>query len=411
MVARGEEHWGRVLRAALASLALMAGVVILFAANQRFVAASPGGNDFLVHWVGTRALLFENASPYSDSVATRIQTLAYGRPAQPGEHELRVAYPLYSIVLFAPFAMLADYALARSLWMTVLEAALLGVALAGLRLARWRPSLPVAAAYLLFSVTWYHGVRPLVNGNAVIVVALLIALAVLALRAGRDGLAGALLAAATIKPQVVIFLGGVWALAARRWRLVIGFVSTLTALLALSLVLLPSWPAEFLREVIRYPAYNPPGTLGTALEVMLPGVGTWAGWGVTLALVLVLLVELRSALGQGQARLEWLVSLSLAMGCWIGIQTDPGNFIVLIIPLASVFASIAHSVRRGGGALALAAMGGIHVGLWLVFIATLERGAQPVQGPAMFIPLPLVVLAGLYGFRRRMVLPVEVATR
>ena len=55
-----EEHWGRVLRAALASLALMAGVVILFAANQRFVAASPGGNDFLVHWVGTRALLVSN---------------------------------------------------------------------------------------------------------------------------------------------------------------------------------------------------------------------------------------------------------------------------------------------------------------------------------------------------------------
>jgi len=406
MSSRPEAFRGRTPRVVLACLALAAGVVILFVANKRFVAASPGGNDFLVHWVGTRALLVERVSPYSDAVALKIQMLAYGRPAQPGEHELRVAYPLYSIVLFGPFAIVADYAFARSLWMTVLELALLGLALAGLRLAGWRPSLPVAAAYLLFAVTWYHGVRPLVNGNAVIVVALLIALAVLALRAGHDGLAGALLAVSTIKPQVVLLLVlfvGVWAIAARRWRLVIGFVGTLTALLTLSLVLLPSWPAEFLREVIRYPAYNPPGTLGTALEAMFPGLGARVGWGVTLVLGVLLLVEWRRALGQAPARFEWAVNLTLAASCWIGIQTDPGNFIVLLVPLAAILAAIANAVRRGGEVLPLAVMVVLHAGLWTMFVSTLERGPQPVQGPAMFLPLPLVVLAGLFAYRRRMV--------
>ena len=411
MVSRADASRGRMLPMAIACLALAAGVVILLVANQRFVAASPGGNDFLVHWVGTRALLLEKVSPYSDAVAMQIQTLAYGRPAHAGEHELRVAYPLYSIVLFAPFAMVADYALARSLWMTVLEVALLGAALAGLRLARWRPSLPVAAAYLLFAVTWYHGVRPLVNGNAVIVVALLIALALLALRAGRDGTAGVLLAVSTIKPQVVVLLVlfvGLWAIASRRWRLVIGFVGTLAALLALSLVLLPSWPAEFLREVIRYPAYNPPGTLGTALEAMLPGIGAQVGWGVTLVLGVLLLFEWRRTMGRAPARFEWALSLTLAASCWIGIQTDPGNFIVLLVPLAAILASIAHAVRRGGELPALAVMVVLHMGLWMIFVFTLERGPQPVQGPAMFIPLPFVVLAGLYVHRRRMVEAMQV---
>ena len=414
MVSSSKVACGRKLRVAIACLALLAGVVILFVANQRFVAASPGGNDFLVHWVGTRALLFEKLNPYSDTVAMKIQTLAYGRPAQPGEHELRVAYPLYSIALFAPFAMVADYALARSLWMTVLEVALLGVALAGLRLARWRPSLPFAAAYLLFAATWYHGVRPLVNGNAVIVVALLIALALLALRAGRDELAGALLAVSTIKPQVVVLLIifiGVWAIASRRWRLVIGFVGTLAALLAVSLVLLPSWPAEFLREVLRYPAYNPPGTLGAALEAMLPGIGARVGWGVTLLLGVLLLLEWRGASLQAPAPFEWAANLTLAASCWIGIQTDPGNFIVLLVPLAAILASTANAVRRGGEVLALAVMGVLHAGLWMIFVSTLERGPQPVQGPAMFIPLPFVVLAGLYVYRRRMVAAMVVENR
>jgi hypothetical protein len=85
--------------------------------NYRFTQQNPGGNDFLVHWMGTRTFLREGISPYSDEVALRIQTFAYGHPASGEEHELRVAYPLYSIVVFLPFALIPDFALARALWM------------------------------------------------------------------------------------------------------------------------------------------------------------------------------------------------------------------------------------------------------------------------------------------------------
>ena len=64
-------------------------------ANYQFVQENPGGTDFLVHWMGTRALLIDGLSPYSDTVAERIQTYAYGRQAQSGENELGIAYPLY----------------------------------------------------------------------------------------------------------------------------------------------------------------------------------------------------------------------------------------------------------------------------------------------------------------------------
>ena len=86
--------------------------------NYNYARQNPGGNDFLVHWMGSRAIVKDGISPYSDEVATRIQTFAYGRPAQPGEHELRVAYPLYSVIIFAPFALIDDFAIARAAWMT-----------------------------------------------------------------------------------------------------------------------------------------------------------------------------------------------------------------------------------------------------------------------------------------------------
>jgi hypothetical protein len=166
----------RLTRPAVTILALAACASILLVANLRFVESNPGGNDFLARWVGTRALLVERESPYRDSVARQTQTLAYGRAALPGEDEMRFAYPMYSAILFAPFALIRDYALARAVWTTVLELALAGLALIAVRLARWQQSLTLAAVYLLFAVTWYHGVRPLVNGNPIVIVALLVGL-------------------------------------------------------------------------------------------------------------------------------------------------------------------------------------------------------------------------------------------
>ena len=73
------------------SLLSLLALIGLTLANYRFAVQNPGGNDFLVHWVGTRALLVDGISPYSDETALRIQRMAYGRPAREGEHELRVA--------------------------------------------------------------------------------------------------------------------------------------------------------------------------------------------------------------------------------------------------------------------------------------------------------------------------------
>ena len=114
---------------------------VLTWSNYQYASTNPGGNDFLVHWVGTRTLITEGISPYSEETALRIQTMAYGRPAQAGEHELRVAYPLYSVLMFLPFALFKDYILARALWMTVLEIALVLLSVVSVRLVDWKPKL------------------------------------------------------------------------------------------------------------------------------------------------------------------------------------------------------------------------------------------------------------------------------
>ena len=181
-------------------------LVLLTIANYQFAKNNPGGTDFLVHWVGTRAYFSEGSSPYSDQVALEIQDMVYGRAALPGEHELRVAYPFYSVILFFPFAIIQDFNVARAVWMTILEIGLIALSLVSIQLTTWRPKFWVLVLLILFSLFWYHALRSLINGNVVILIALGIAGAFYAIKNKFDEFAGVLLALTTIKPQVVVLV-------------------------------------------------------------------------------------------------------------------------------------------------------------------------------------------------------------
>lgn len=385
------------------TLTIVFGLILLAVltwANYRYVSENPGGNDFLVHWVGTRGLLEDGISPYSEETAIRIQTLAYGRPALPGEHELRVAYPLYSILVFFPFALFKNFLLARALWMTMLEIALVLLSVVSMRLADWKPRLLNLAFFLIFTVFWYHALRPLINGNAVILVALMVAGALLAIRSGGDELAGVLLAFSTIKPQVVVvvvlfFL--YWGFKQRRWRFVGWFFGTLALLSASAALLVPDWIWQNFIEVVRYPGYNPPGTPGAALNTWLPGIGQRVGWTITGITVLLLLIEWYLGTRRFEYRhILWAMCMTLAASQWVGIQTDPGNYIVTMPALVLIFAVIEERWKSSGQWVVLGIMIFLFVGLWVLFLQTVSFGDQPVQSPVMIFPLPAFLLLFLY---------------
>lgn len=375
---------------------------ILTWSNYLFAQQNPGGNDFLVHWMGTRKFLLEGQSPYSDGTAVAIQTFAYGRPAQPGEHELRVAYPLYSIVVFVPFALIPDFNLARAAWMTLLELSLIGVSFLSIRLVDWRPNIGILAFFMVFSIFWYHGLRPLINGNAVILVALLFVGGLYAMKSGNDELAGVLFAFSTIKPQLaVVFLAYVviWSALQGRWRVVIWTLTTTTILVLAAFLLMPSWLLQNLREVMRYPGYNPPGTLGTAMLALLPGLGKRFPWFITGILGLILLVEWFVSRSRSDFKpFLWTSCLSLVISQWIGIQTDPGNFIILM-PALALTLSLLEARWRWGKAFTLIFLMFLLISLWWLFLQTAIPGAQFQQSPVMFLPLPAILLALLYWVR------------
>ncbi|PKO11058.1 MAG: hypothetical protein CVU40_02500 [Chloroflexi bacterium HGW-Chloroflexi-2] len=392
----------RTIKETLQILLLLIIVGLFIFGNLQYTAKNPGGNDFLVHWVGTQSFVKEGISPYSDNVALRIQNLVYGRPAQAGEHELRVAYPFYSVFIFLPFSLIDDFTVARALWMTALEFLIIFSTIMMIRMVNWKPKFLITFLIIVFSLFWYHGLRSIINGNAVVLILFLIILSIYAIIHKQDELAGICLAFITIKPQVVfafiIFLV-FWSLSNRRYKVIFWFFGSLIALIVLGLFIMPTWPMEFIREVFRYPSYNPPGTPATALAEILPGIGRQLGIILSVVSALILLVEWFFGRYSRENKFIWISSLTLAMGQWLNVQTDPGNFLIMFPAIILILRIIEDRWRNSGQWIILLFLSVLFFIPWIIFIRTIDFGYQPLQNPIMFFPVPLMLIIGLFWVR------------
>jgi len=396
----------------IAALVIGAGLFgVLVWGNYRFASANPGGNDFLVQWVGTQAFIQEGVSPYSDETALKIQNMVYGRAARPGEDELRAVYPLYSILLFIPFALIKDFTLARALWMAVLEAGLILMALLTLRLVSWRPKPIILTLFMLFSVFWYHALSPVFLGNVVVLISLGIVGVLLAVHAGQDELAGILLGLITIKPLVVaLFLGFivVWSFFSRRWKIILWLVITIILLSAVGLLLIPDWPLQIFREILRNQQYSPVDNITKALVEWMPGIGSRLGTVLSILVGAVTLVEWVIARKANFRGFLWAVCFTLTASQWIGIPTDPVNFIIIYPALVLTFAIWVERWRSGGEVLSVISMFVIFAGLWAIVFNNAGMAQMLEQNPVLFFPLPFIAFLLLYWIRWWVVRPPSV---
>jgi hypothetical protein len=379
---------------------ILAGLVGLTWANYRFVVTNPGGNDFIPGWLGARLFITKGWSPYGDQVKTEIQKQFYGGTVPQGT-EITFDYPLYSALVFAPFAMVPDYTLARAVWMTVLEASLLAIALLSIFLVRWRVSPLFLAGFLVFSILWYHALGVLVSGDVVILCTLFVVLALLLIRNGFDAGAGFFLALSTIKPNIVILLVLLvllWGVSQRRWQLIASTLGSLFFLTAFTMLLIPDWIFQYVRAILASTKSLVPVSPGQALVYWMPGVGRQLSWVLILILAVILILEWKAVWGKEVRWFLWTACLTLVINEWIGVKTDPKNFLILYTPLVLVFATWEERWGRQMRWATIASLLFLGIGLWALFFRTLPAGVQQSH-PSLFFPLPLFLFFGLYWVR------------
>jgi hypothetical protein len=262
--------------------------------------------------------------------------------------------------------------------------------------------------YALFVVTWFHSLIVIQEGSVVVVVALLLAWSLLAIRNNQDELGGLLLALSTIRPVLVllpvIFIL-MWAGSRKRWKLVVWFSGSLALLVFLGMFLLQGWLLQSVQAVFASlePLY--PMTPGAAFTLWWPGVGARIGWIFTALLGVILSIEWWIAFKIKEFRwFLWSACFTLVLGQWIGIRTEPTNYLLLLLPVTLIFAVWDERWRRGehrGRALAATLISIVLlIGLpWAIYLRSVNQG-QPLQEmPLLLFPVPLFLLITLYWVR------------
>ena len=366
-----------------------------------FTSRVPGANDFFVAWESARSFWRDGLSPYSDDVRMRVQIGMYGRPARPDEDPGPFAYPFYIVLTLWPLVWWS-YSWVQAFWITLLEFLIVAITLMSLWLLRWKPAPLTLAACVLGTLFFYNSARAIVLGQYAIVVAACVIGALVALRAERDWLAGILLGLSTIKPQMAfltILYVLLWCAVRRRWKVIGGLAVTMSALIGLSFLLLPSWVSDFLRGVQGYTMHEigSPVWIITQYYLRLGSVGEWI---VSGAIGLALVAAWPRTLRDDWGAFMWMSHLTLVVSNLIALRTATTNY-VIFYPAMWLVARAMLDHWPGYGRW-LAALSGVAllVGLWVLFAMTVTGKAEH---PLVYLPLPFGLALILVIWRRALV--------
>jgi hypothetical protein len=357
-----------------------------------FTSRYPSANDFFSRWTGGCALIREGLNPYSEAVTLRIQEGMYGRPAGPDEDQVAFAYPLYSLLLFFPLCATENYALVQAIWLWLLLVALVLSAIACIRVLGWGPPPWLWAVTILWVVLVYYSFRALILGQFAIFVLLAMVATLWTMKSQYDGWAGILLAFTTIKPQM-IYLAVPWILlwtaGQRRWRLWGGFFAALASLTIGSMVLLPSWLPDFIRQALAYPSYTVFGSLTWMITQYWLGLTRTVEIITTVALSL-LTVILGWRLWHGTwEQMLWMLGLLLLLTNLITPRIATTNYILLIPWILWGFRQMQLAWRRWGKLCVVASQMFLLVGPWALFLATIQGDFEQ---PPVYFPFPVAAL-------------------
>ena len=410
-----KKRQGVIILALVALLFIGQGWLLYAGFTSRF----PGGNDFVARWAPGCALFRYGENPYSTEATLRSQQLIFGRPATPDEDQAPFFYPLHMLWFIAPFCLTTNYPLALAFWMSAMLLILIGGTLALMHVARWRPPRWLWALTVVWTVMNYPHLRALLLGQPSTLVFGALALALLALEKRWDLAAGICLAVATVKPQLV-FLVIPWLLWwsgwARRWRVWLGLAAGLAILLGAAFLVVPGWPADFLDQVLHYDDLFPAayGSLSRILTRQVLGLGQAAEWALTaLAAGALVWLGWRFRKANDERWLPWrcppgqvwMTGMVLLLGLFVAPQVATTSYPLLLVGLFFLFARWQR--ERWGTAAIVATELLLLAGQWLLFVNTLDGNLETAP---VFLPLPLLLLAGLLIWRPQLTThPEEVA--
>lgn len=377
-------------------------VGILVFLNYLYAENYPGGKFFQTQWITTRGVLKEGLSPYSAQLLYQVQASAYGRPALAGEYEFRYMYPYFSLLIFSPFGLIKDFVIARAFWMTFLELLLIGIYFLSMNLVNWKIRLLPGIALFIISVTFYHNIRAVVDGNLLIVVTFALLASLIAIRDRKDEAAGLLLAFTTLEIKYVflgIFLILIYLIVNRRFKVVWYLFGGLIILYGFSFLLLPDWLAGYTQQLILSITNDPLNSFSAVLRNHWGGLGVRISVAISIITALVILVEWFFIRKASFKFFLWILFFTLVISQWLGIPAEAANFIIIYPGLIFSLKLVSERWQSKGEVLVLIIGSSLYLLTWILFFILGGVDKLFYEPGLFFIVMPTVEMILLYWSR------------
>jgi hypothetical protein len=379
-------------------------VIVFLAICAALVSANltlKGGGEFYVHWVGSRAFLFDKVDPYSGEVSARVQRLVYEGPAKAGDEPYILDTPFQILPFYYPFSLLSDPTIARAIFTLILELALFVLSVLSLRMTDWEAPRIFTVLFIFFAVFNFYTFQAIYEASPVLILGLLYTGILFTLRAELDELTGALMAVSLYYWEVgapfliLVFLRIYYE---KRTRVFAGFFMLCFILFFVSFLSYPDWIIPFLRATVNNLRADFGFNIHTTFLHLFPSHGGAISWIFIAVLVIVLGYEWSYARSGDYRHFYWACCLSLAVGPLLGFRTEMENLAVLVIPLALIFAIVHDRWYRYGSGLTIFLMLIFFTLPWVLYLFVVNRFGSIVQD-IIFLFLPLSTLIGLYWIR------------
>jgi hypothetical protein len=386
---------------------LIVGALIVIAigigvASRLIMAEFPFADHFAIPWAAGRGWLLEGQNPYDPmmidfATTTLAETDFLGDLPNPALLE----HPVITLFLYLPFSLI-PYEISRSIWMALQVISVLLIGFFALKLSVWKISNYEMFFAVILLLAWLPSVSAIINGQLSTLILLFVFVSIYLLLNGQTTVAGFFLALTFGSFQTtffIILLLLIWSILHRHWDFLGAYFAGIAFLIAISIILLPSWPLDWLGIMLQ--KFDGLSALQTPLMILastLPGIASYLMVFLHVGTISYLLFVWFGRGRKTDGEFAWKMVLTLVLAFLLHIQAG-SHHLLLIVP--GTFLIFRFWTERWG------TLGRIISGLaylliimspWLSGFKNIDFSKESVQ-PALLIGLPLLVMIGLLSVR------------
>ena len=364
-------------------------ILLLFSLSLLVAKNTVGGVDFYVKWSSARAIQAGEASVYSNTVQESLIENAESFIYFELPENNRFTAPIFTLFLYYPFALIQDFELARSLWITICVIFLL----VGIKQPEKKdfkqqgnhgPSyfLQVFITFNIFSII------SLISGDALIITLALLLIALRHARKGNHELAGIFCGLATIQPVLAllwVILLSIIGIREGKWGALIWYLITTMLLILSGFILQAGWTIEYLQIII-----TTIRALPEMLQIRSIDLLQFAKILVPLVILIIEWIRSFSHIERPQNN-QWLFNLSLVLFAILALPLKPESFLLTIPAWVEIFNE--WNKRENASAKVI---GFVNLGVYLILSGIFLLTDQDILVNRQPIPTILAYLSSIH---------------